>query len=385
MCPEVFVLKEGNELVEMEETGFASEAEFQELLEKFPALLSGDLIDPSHPRKWVFVSREQGIPSEEGAGERWAVDHLFLDQDGVPTLVEVKRSTDTRIRREVVGQMLDYAANAVVYWPAEMIRLRFEAECEKRDEEPSVTLVDQLGLEGDVDEFWQKVELNLRAGRIRMLFVADKIPLELQRIVEFLNEQMKPAEVLAVEIRHYVGEGMKTLVPRVIGLTMKAQREKKSVRPSRQWDENSFFAELKEQHGADNEGIARKIYDWMNSKSLEGKFGQGATIGSYSIRLDIGGKKVRVFSLWTTTEVEIAMGNFREYPPFDQIEKREQLLSMLRDFGGLDLKSARPNSSPYFLCENLIGGNRLTAFLSIADGVLDELSEGEKVGSAANC
>ena len=28
-----------------------------------------------------------------------------------PTLVEVKRSSDTRIRREVVGQMLDYAAN----------------------------------------------------------------------------------------------------------------------------------------------------------------------------------------------------------------------------------------------------------------------------------
>jgi len=28
-------------------------------------------------------------------------------------VVEVKRGTDTRIRREVVGQMLDYAANAV--------------------------------------------------------------------------------------------------------------------------------------------------------------------------------------------------------------------------------------------------------------------------------
>jgi len=32
---------------------------------------------------------------------------------------------------------------------------------------------------------------------IRMLFVADRIPAELRRIVEFLNEQMDPAEVLA--------------------------------------------------------------------------------------------------------------------------------------------------------------------------------------------
>jgi hypothetical protein len=39
----------------------------------------------------------------------------------VPTLVEVKRSDDTRIRREVVGQMLDYAANGVVYWPGEVL------------------------------------------------------------------------------------------------------------------------------------------------------------------------------------------------------------------------------------------------------------------------
>jgi hypothetical protein len=65
-----------------------------------------------------------------GSGNRWSVDHLFLDQDAVPTIVEVKRSTDTRIRREVVGQMLDYAANAVVYWPVEAIRAEFEANQE---------------------------------------------------------------------------------------------------------------------------------------------------------------------------------------------------------------------------------------------------------------
>lgn len=37
--------------------------------------------------------------------------------------------------------------------------------------------------------------------------MADVIPTELQRIVRFLTQQMYPAEVLAVEIRQYVGEG----------------------------------------------------------------------------------------------------------------------------------------------------------------------------------
>jgi hypothetical protein len=68
-----------------------------------------------------LIDRESAVPdTEEGPG-RWSVDHLFLDQDCVPTLVEVKRSSDTRIRREVVGQLIDYAANAVVYWPVETL------------------------------------------------------------------------------------------------------------------------------------------------------------------------------------------------------------------------------------------------------------------------
>jgi hypothetical protein len=64
----------------------------------------------------LLVRREAGVPEAEGAADRWFLDHVFLDGEGVPTLVEVKRSTDTRIRREVVGQMLDYAANILAHW-----------------------------------------------------------------------------------------------------------------------------------------------------------------------------------------------------------------------------------------------------------------------------
>ena len=56
---------------------------------------------------------------EEGAGSQFSLDHLFIDQDAIPTFVEAKRSIDTRIRREVVAQMLDYAANAIQYWTIE--------------------------------------------------------------------------------------------------------------------------------------------------------------------------------------------------------------------------------------------------------------------------
>ena len=114
MKDSIYLIDGESELVELSATSYESEDLLQSLIAKHPHVLAGEQIDPESPRRWVLVTREMGVPDEVDGGNRWSLDHLFLDQDAIPTLVEVKRSTDTRIRREVVGQMLDYAANAVV-------------------------------------------------------------------------------------------------------------------------------------------------------------------------------------------------------------------------------------------------------------------------------
>lgn len=88
------------------------------MLAKHPDLLAGEQIDREEPRRWLLVTREMCVPGDEDGCSRWSLDHLFLDRDAVPTLVEVKRGSDRLVRRAVIGQMLDYAANAVVYWPS---------------------------------------------------------------------------------------------------------------------------------------------------------------------------------------------------------------------------------------------------------------------------
>ena len=179
-----------------------------------------------------MVGREAALPDDEDAGGRWSVDHLFLDQEAVPTLVEVKRSSDTRIRREVVGQMLDYAANGVVYWPLEQLRELFARRCERDGQDPDLVISEVAGEEADVEDFWVRVGENLRAGRVRMVFVSDEIPRELRRVVEFLNGQMNPAEVIAIEVKQYFGaDGTKTLVPRVIGQTPRWRRARAVAAP----------------------------------------------------------------------------------------------------------------------------------------------------------
>ena len=225
MPEEIYHLNEHGHLEAMKEERFALEDKLQELVAKYPKLLSGEQMDPDDPRRWILVGREQGIADVVDGGHRWSLDHLLIDQDAVPTMVETKLSRNPESRRAVIGQMMDYAAHATQTWDATEIRHAFEERCKSEGLDPSeeiATLLDSDD-EPDADKFWEDVETNLRAARLRLLFVADSIPRELASIVEFLNEQMPRTEVLAVEIKQFSGQSGLTLVPSVIGRTASAQ------------------------------------------------------------------------------------------------------------------------------------------------------------------
>lgn len=162
MAGGIFLRRDGT-LIQMSEQAYAAEADLQALLAAHPDLLTAD----GEPHRWLLVSREFGIASEQDGSGRWSLDHLFLDEEGVPTLVEVKRSTDTRIRREVVGQMFDYAANALSYWTVEAIKARFEAG--NQESGVAEAFATSLGADVDPDLYWEHVHTNLAAGRVRLV------------------------------------------------------------------------------------------------------------------------------------------------------------------------------------------------------------------------
>src|SRR5205085_682883 len=113
--------------------------------------------------------------------------------------------------------------------------------------------------------------------------------------VEFLNEQMDPAEVLAIEIKQFVGQNLKTLVPRVIGQTAIAEQKKRSARPSRQWDEQSFFEEMERKGGSESVRIARRILEWVRPKVTRIWWGRGSTAGTFIPVLEYGGANHQLF------------------------------------------------------------------------------------------
>ncbi len=219
MAERIYNRGESGELEPLEEERFSTEDELQELIAKHPELLDGEQMRPGDPRRWILITREKGIAETSDAGARWSVDHLVVDQDAIPTLVEVKLGRNSEIRRTIVGQMLEYAAHAAQTWSAEELRQSFEeaAQSSGRDAEEELHRLLQSDGEPDADSFWERVATNLKAQRLRLLFVADEIPDTLERIVEFLNAHMPGIEVLAVEIKQFRGKSTQTLVPRVIG------------------------------------------------------------------------------------------------------------------------------------------------------------------------
>lgn len=213
-----FLIAESGSAVELPLTEFAKEAELHSLISQVPALLDECLSDPVG--QWLVVRNEMPIPDHAAGPDRWSVDVLLLDRTGTATFVEVKRARDTRTRREVVAQMLEYAANGTSYLNIGNIRQALYERAEKNAEFRDI-LQNVTG--DDPEAFWQLVKSKLESGQVRLVFVADQIPDELRRLVEFLNEKMPSIQVLALEVRQFKIEGHRVVIGEAIGNTMRSQ------------------------------------------------------------------------------------------------------------------------------------------------------------------
>lgn len=368
MTGRIYLLNDNSDLMAMEEAPYDSEKLLQEMLAKHPDLLAGEQINSDEPRRWLLVTREMAVQGEEDDSPRWSLDHLFLDQDAVPTLVEVKKGANTDIRRKVIGQMLDYAANAVAYWPVEEVRAKFESRCDKNEEDPEEVLTTFLGEDQDIDEFWQQVKTNLQAGRIRMVFLADSIPAELRRVVEFLNEQMDPAEVLAIEVKQFIGEGMKTLVPRVLGQTETARQRKSSgTKTGKQWDEGTFMSALEDREGPQVRSAAENLLHWITPQVSYVWYGTGSKEGGIVPTILQGKTKYHVCRMATQGWFVFRFDWLCKKPPFDDESVRRQLLARINEIPGIHFEDdvlTKRTRIPFESLTNTEAADKLKAAVS---------------------
>jgi hypothetical protein len=368
----------------MREAPYEAESVFQELLEQHPEVLSGD--DGETAVSWLLVRREANVALGDGdSGYGW-LDHLFLDGAGIPTLVEVKRSTDTRIRREVVGQMLDYAANAGVHWTAETLRTWFEDRCESRREDPDEALRDAFPDVESADNFWEAVKTNLAADKLRLVFVADEIPAPLRRIVEYLNRQMTATEVLAIEVKRYVDDSgaHQTIVPRVVGQT-EAARAVKGRAAAPRWNRSSLLQRLAERGGDAHVEIARRLLAWADARGdLSESFGRGTRDGSWAVGSWEQSGYLWPFVLYTYGRIEIGFQHIAKRSPFDDPERRNELRARLNAIDGVEIPPEMLSKRPSIPIDLLLAEGALAQFTAAMDWAYGQASTSSEPASSTD-
>jgi hypothetical protein len=291
--------------------------ELQRILEKNPDLIPGEQVNPSDPRHWLVVKREMAVPDPGTGYDRWSIDLFMVDQDGMPTFVECKRYRDTRAKREVVGQMLEYAANGHHYWSKdEMIQFARQAALNN-----SLSLEEEIKrLQPDdspsIDDFFQTVQDNLREGQVRLVFFMEEAPAELKSVVDFLNKQMERSEVLLVEARQYDYQGRRLVNPVLFGFSEEARLVKKTVsikssQTRKKWDKESFFADALERLSNEECAAVKAVFERAQSLKCEFNWGTGKIAGSYSAHWPHLAR-YSLFSVYSDGTLVINSGNFRE-------------------------------------------------------------------------
>ena len=203
----------------------------------------------------------------------------------------------------MVAQMLDYAANGLEYWGIDRLRQAAAETARDRNRSLEDELKDINNIEGDedIENFWKTVEDNLRTGRVRLMFVADDIPKELRRLVEFLNEKLTDIEVIAVEVKQFLGDGLKAVVPRAIGLTEKS-RERKSGPGLKKHTLN------REEYLEKCSTTATKLFEYVLDKAQERHFTIYWGTESFSVRAHVANKDREYASFlygWPEDKLEV--------------------------------------------------------------------------------
>lgn len=190
------------------------EKELQALLAREPSLLPVDEFEAAFA-PLVLIGRE--VRCESGF-----MDLLFCSPDGYLTLVEVKLWRNPQARREVVGQILDYAKDLAA-WSYE------DLDAAVRAVNGGTGIVDLLrGVQPDVREsvLVDQVTRNLKLGRVLLVVVGDGIREGVERIAEHLQRQHGLQFSLALlELALYrMDDGQLLVLPRTLARTVEMSR-----------------------------------------------------------------------------------------------------------------------------------------------------------------
>ena len=200
------------------------EAWIQETIRANPEILPVAEIEPTFAS---LVSIGMEVPTKTGS-----IDNLYLNPQGYLTIVETKLWRNPEARREVVGQIIEYAKD-ISHWSLDDLEERVRSYNQKyRGSDLGVldTLrqADQIE-KADESFILDAISRNMRRGKFLLLIVGDGIRENVEEMVDFLNETPQLQFTLAlVELHVYELDGTedksRLVIPQIVARTREITR-----------------------------------------------------------------------------------------------------------------------------------------------------------------
>lgn len=287
----------------------------QELIHNYPSLLPVAEIEPAFG-PLVSIGREL-------SADRWFIDNLFISPQGYLTIVETKLWRNPEARREVVGQIIEYAKE-VSTWTFDELDRKVK-DYYRSTANKSMGVIDALRTiveiqEEDESNLIDAIMRNIQRGRFLLLVVGDGIRESTEELAEFLSQTPQLHFTLAlVELQIYQMDKGRIVIPLVVMRTKEVTRAiirvegdrilqvsvDTDITPETSLDkrkrytlsEDDFFEQLKRSVGPEEVNFAEQLMADAKELGCVVKMGQS----SYTIRLADPSGSGQLFTLLVVT------------------------------------------------------------------------------------
>jgi len=316
------------------EEGYATEEELQTFLRDHAELIPVDEIELGTP-PLLCIGWEVSVASG-------SEDLLYVDETGLLTIVETKLRKNPEARREVVGQILEYGAQASAWSPndIEVKAQKFLSSAECPQEYRGLTLeqamryfLERTGSPAreafSYENFLNLASGNLERGHIRLVIAVDEPPDPLLWIVEFVNRFSERFEMYLIQLKrfHDSATGQNIFVPALFGRVARAEAKR---RPGRQWGKESFLQQASEK-SPESLSVLKRLMEFAESEG-EVVWGRGASIGTFQFVFRLpSGKRLPAFFVMANGKMSFDFWTLNKWLDASVIASYRDALALAKD------------------------------------------------------
>ena len=278
-----------------------------------------------------------------------SIDILAFNRYGDIGIVQCKLAYNQEIRREVIGQILEYAAylNKLDYMALDSV---FQKKGKSLED-----LVNEKAKNDDPEwknpDFQKSVGENLREGNYTLVIAVDEMNDNLMTTIDFINTcKLQNISINVLEMNYRSSGDIEILVPHLFG----ASKPKDVVSSQRRiWNETDLFIQAKEKASPNGYELIKKLFAFTKENNDHISWGTGGNSGSFTFQLNADGKLTSVFNIYTSGNIYISCGDIsrkiKNQKVRDDFRKALSQISALKD---IDKKAAQ---NPKYDIESLMG------------------------------